>query len=407
MDSDSEEKRVGEVPPPETSTSISEEPPPPDNMDASDTEDHPEPSSQNFSDEEEGAGHPQDFSDAETLPASSPPPQLQSPDKSRPETPLSPDKSRPETPLLPRLDLTRTASSVFSNIDMSQVDPRFISIQDISDMETPFVSVPIPDSPTEAPLLPLPLLAGHPAVSMGGSIMDGSDIHSCLSSMRSLASAMSTPMAIKKFKAPDSDAGTDLLPVCRICQLPGDKEDFLFSPCRCCGTMKFVHYLCLLKWIEISTRRTKRPPKCELCHFEYVRHKRFKLHHWRMPRVSSRDKCLHAVFFINLIIMVTCATATILCFLSDKGHLQDLPRRNSGSAGDAQVELTMEEIITLACGIMFFVSFFIAMTVEIKARHTIYRLFHKFLSHNTEWQIEPYQQAKDFELTGGPPTNVV
>lgn len=31
------------------------------------------------------------------------------------------------------------------------------------------------------------------------------------------------------------------------------------------------------KWIEISTRKTKRPPKCELCHFQYIRHKRFKV----------------------------------------------------------------------------------------------------------------------------------
>ena len=71
------------------------------------------------------------------------------------------------------------------------------------------------------------------------------------------------------------------------------------------------------------------------------------------------------------------------------------------------MELTTEEIITLTCGIMFFVSFFIAMTVEIKARHTIYRLFLKFLSHNTEWQIEPYQRVKDFELTGTAPSNYV
>nr|KAG5700077.1 hypothetical protein BaRGS_029827 [Batillaria attramentaria] len=66
------------------------------------------------------------------------------------------------------------------------------------------------------------------------------------------------------------------------------------------------------------------------------------------------------------------------------------------------VELTTEEIITLTCGIMFFVSFFVAMTVEIKARHTIYRLFLKFVSHNTEWQIEPYHRSKDEELADPP-----
>lgn len=47
---------------------------------------------------------------------------------------------------------------------------------------------------------------------------------------------------------------------------------------------------------------------------------------------------------------------------------------------------------------MFFVSFFIAMTVEIKARHTVYRLFCRFLSHNTEWQIESYEKDKDVDI---------
>ncbi|KAK7100894.1 E3 ubiquitin-protein ligase MARCHF4-like [Littorina saxatilis] len=320
-----------------------------------------------------------------------------------------PGRSRPGTPLLAPLDLTRCETPLLAHpLNLSQMDMRFISVQDISEMETPFLPVPpLPDSPTETPLLPpLPLLTGYPAVPGVGDWSDNG-IHSCLSSASCLASAMSTPMMTRKFRSNDSDTGTDLLPVCRICQLPGDKEDFLFSPCRCSGTMMFVHYLCLLKWIEISTRKTKRPPKCELCHFQYIRHKRFKFHHWRFPRVSSRDKCLHTVFFINLIIMMSCAVATILCFLSDKGHLQELPRGGADLTADKQVELTTQEIITLTCGIMFFVSFFIAMTVEIKARHTIYRLFLKFLSHNTEWQIEPYQRAKDFELHGVPQNNYV
>lgn len=272
-------------------------------------------------------------------------------------------------------------------------DDNKYSINDGPYVETPLLPPLLISFP---PLPPLPLT---PAIVPGVDIhLSDQGIHSCLSSASCLASGATTPLPIKKFKAPESDAGTDLLPVCRICQLPGDKEDFLFSPCRCSGTMMFVHYLCLLKWIEISSRKTKKPPRCELCHFQYIRHKRFKYSHWRVPRVSSRDKCLHAVFFVNLLIMVSCAVATILCFLSDKGHLEELPRTREGPHRSKQVELTTEEIITLTCGIMFFVSFFVAMTVEIKARHTIYRLFLKFVSHNTEWQIEPYYKTKDLEM---------
>lgn len=35
-------------------------------------------------------------------------------------------------------------------------------------------------------------------------------------------------------------------PVCRICHSPGDKLEPLISPCRCLGTLKYVHASCLL-----------------------------------------------------------------------------------------------------------------------------------------------------------------
>lgn len=203
----------------------------------------------------------------------------------------------------------------------------------------------------------------------------------------SITSVEVTPLPRTKFpRPPESDAGTDLLNTCRICHLPGsdDGDDVLFSPCRCSGSLKYVHDTCLLKWIEISTRKTKKPPKCELCHYLYTRHKRFKFRNWRWPRVSRRDKCLHLTFFITLVVMAACAVATVLCFLSDNGQT---PQNKS--------QLSLEEIVTLTCGVLFFVSFFLAMTVEIKARHTVYRLLQKFVIHNTEWQIEPYDKAKD------------
>ncbi|GAB1601559.1 E3 ubiquitin-protein ligase MARCH4-like [Argonauta hians] len=201
-------------------------------------------------------------------------------------------------------------------------------------------------------------------------------------------SANATPLPIKKWPCSnDSDTGTDMLPICRICHLPGDKEDSLFKPCRCSGTLRFIHNGCLMKWIEISTKRSKKPPRCELCHYEFHRHKRFKMHNWQWPRVSGKDKCLHAVFFINLLIMISCAVATVMCFLSDNGQVQKSTKN--------KVKLTTEEVITLSSGVMFFVSFFVAMTVEIKAKHTIYKLFVKFVMQNTEWEIDPYDQQND------------
>ncbi|XP_045160186.2 E3 ubiquitin-protein ligase MARCHF8-like [Mercenaria mercenaria] len=185
-----------------------------------------------------------------------------------------------------------------------------------------------------------------------------------------------------------SSCGTDMYSFCKICQMQGDERDPLITPCRCSGTLRYIHVSCLKKWIRISQRRGKKqPPRCELCHFQYMRHKQFKFSQWRWPRVRPRDKCLHIIFLLNLLIMVGCAIATIMCFLSDRDNAAKFPKN--------KVKLTSEEIITLTCGVMFFVAFFIAMTVEIKARHTLYKLFLRFIMHNTEWTVESYDPSKD------------
>ena len=58
--------------------------------------------------------------------------------------------------------------------------------------------------------------------------------------------------------------------LCRICLLEGDEDHPLFHPCRCSGTIKYVHQHCLKKWLEMS----KKDIKCELCgerfHFKKI-----------------------------------------------------------------------------------------------------------------------------------------
>lgn len=50
--------------------------------------------------------------------------------------------------------------------------------------------------------------------------------------------------------------------VCRICR---SNEQPLFHPCKCNGTIKYVHQDCLLKWIEHSQKK-----KCEVCNHEFA-----------------------------------------------------------------------------------------------------------------------------------------
>ena len=52
--------------------------------------------------------------------------------------------------------------------------------------------------------------------------------------------------------------------VCRICRCEGETERPLFHPCKCNGTIKYVHNDCLLSWLRLSGKE-----KCEVKPFSY------------------------------------------------------------------------------------------------------------------------------------------
>lgn len=63
---------------------------------------------------------------------------------------------------------------------------------------------------------------------------------------------------------------------CRICRGEGSEEEQLFYPCKCSGSIKFVHQACLVEWLSHSQKK-----HCELCKTPF----RFtKLYDPNMPR---------------------------------------------------------------------------------------------------------------------------
>lgn len=63
-------------------------------------------------------------------------------------------------------------------------------------------------------------------------------------------------------------------PACRICFMPAEDNNPLISPCKCSGSMKYIHYGCLKSWLD-SKRNIKmtetavsyhwKSLECELC----------------------------------------------------------------------------------------------------------------------------------------------
>ncbi|XP_033941778.1 uncharacterized protein marchf1 isoform X1 [Pseudochaenichthys georgianus] len=105
------------------------------------------------------------------------------------------------------------------------------------------------------------------------------------------------------------DSDTD---VCRICHCEGDDECTLITPCRCTGSLSFVHQFCLNQWIRSSDTRC-----CELCKFDFVMDMTLKpLCMWERLNMSTaeRRKILFSVFFHLL--AVTCILLSVFVLVT-------------------------------------------------------------------------------------------
>jgi E3 ubiquitin-protein ligase DOA10 len=52
--------------------------------------------------------------------------------------------------------------------------------------------------------------------------------------------------------------------ICRVCRGEGTPDHPLFYPCKCSGSMKYVHQDCLEEWLEHSHKKY-----CEICNYQF------------------------------------------------------------------------------------------------------------------------------------------
>lgn len=52
---------------------------------------------------------------------------------------------------------------------------------------------------------------------------------------------------------------------CRICMLEGSEENPLFHPCKCKGSIKYIHQPCLIEWLESKNVDIKKPGANTVC----------------------------------------------------------------------------------------------------------------------------------------------
>lgn len=107
-----------------------------------------------------------------------------------------------------------------------------------------------------------------------------------------LASLVGRPAPLYRVDTITSKAGSDagMADTCRICRSEGGPDEPLFYPCKCSGSIKYVHQECLMEWLSHSHKK-----HCELCKTPF----RFtKLYDANMPAVLPwhvfvRRACIH------------------------------------------------------------------------------------------------------------------
>ena len=99
--------------------------------------------------------------------------------------------------------------------------------------------------------------------------------------------------------------------ICRICY---ENDSKLIYPCKCSGSIKWIHESCLKKWIETSNKNI-----CPQCKYEYKKQTKFKY-----PKLKFLVKNISVKIVTCLLIVISICILSIISFKIKKDSSLDL-----------------------------------------------------------------------------------
>uniref|UniRef100_A0A915PKM0 RING-CH-type domain-containing protein n=1 Tax=Setaria digitata TaxID=48799 RepID=A0A915PKM0_9BILA len=184
---------------------------------------------------------------------------------------------------------------------------------------------------------------------------------------------------------------------CRICHSFGSSGDPLISPCRCTGSLKYVHISCLLHWLTICAHKLKRPAICELCLYKYRRRNMIDWHNLHLPSISRHDLRYLIAFIIAATMMFLSAAASFICFCIERNLVRNDTMDDSfemigKESGEWETLLTSS---TFLSAFLFFVALFVALYAHVKTNTSLASYIYRFWVNNQNWMIEEYRPSRD------------
>ncbi|CAM4511016.1 E3 ubiquitin-protein ligase MARCHF11 [Caretta caretta] len=177
-----------------------------------------------------------------------------------------------------------------------------------------------------------------------------------------------------------SDSGSDSNPggagpICKIC-FQGAEQGELLNPCRCDGSVRYTHQLCLLKWISERGSWT-----CELCCYRYhvIAIKMKKPCQWQSITITLVEKVQMIAVILGSLFLVASVTWLLWSAFSPYAVWQ------------------RKDILFQICYGMYGFMDLVCIGLIVHEGASVYRVFKRWRAVNLHWDVLNYDKATDIE----------
>ncbi|XP_060100361.1 E3 ubiquitin-protein ligase MARCHF11 [Heteronotia binoei] len=164
-------------------------------------------------------------------------------------------------------------------------------------------------------------------------------------------------------------------PTCKIC-LQDAEQGELLNPCRCDGSVRYTHQLCLLKWISERGSWT-----CELCCYRYqvTAIKMKKPCQWQSITVSLVEKVQMIAVILGTLFLVASVTWLLWSAFSPYAVWQ------------------RKDILFQICYGMYGFMDLVCIGLIVREGASVCRVFKRWRAVNLHWDVLNYDKATDLE----------
>ncbi|XP_030122962.1 E3 ubiquitin-protein ligase MARCHF11 [Taeniopygia guttata] len=164
-------------------------------------------------------------------------------------------------------------------------------------------------------------------------------------------------------------------PICKIC-FQGPEQGELLNPCRCDGSVRYTHQLCLLKWISERGSWT-----CELCCYRYhvIAIKMKKPCQWQSITITLVEKVQMVAVILGALFLVASVTWLLWSAFSPYAVWQ------------------RKDILFQICYGMYGFMDLVCIGLIVHEGASVYRVFKRWRAVNLHWDVLNYDKAMDIE----------